>query len=97
MYDYLNLCVLEYILLALLYGTLGIIIVIQQIQKVQKAKKAKKLQKIFNNLKTSKIGKINEKGKKLNSHASISTLCLFINPPPNILSVPRFPTEHSST
>ena len=56
----MNLYVLEYILLALFMGTLGIIIVIQQIQKVQKAKTAKKCKqnaKIFNNPKTSKIEK----------------------------------------
>ena len=34
------------------------------------------MQKIFKNPKTSKIEKINEKGKKLNPHASVSTLSL---------------------
>ena len=48
-------------------------------QKMQKnaKKKCKKMQKIFDNPKISKIENINEKGKQLNPHASISTLCLF--------------------
>ena len=47
-------------------------------QKMQKKckKKCKKMQKIFDNPKISKIENINEKGKQLNPHASISTLCL---------------------
>ena len=72
-------CFNTYLLLALLYGTLGIIIVIHHIEKVQKDKK---MQKIFDNLKTSKIKKINLKGKKLNPNASISTLCLLRYPYP---------------
>ena len=49
-----------------------------KISKSQKMpKNAKKCKKIFINPKTSKIENINEKGKQLNPHASISTLCLF--------------------
>ena len=49
----------------------------KKFKKPKNAKNAKKMQKIFDNPKISKIENINEKGKQLNPHASISTLCLF--------------------
>ena len=50
----------------------------QKVQKAKTAKKCKIMQKYLIILKLHKLKIINEKGKKLNPHASISTLCLFL-------------------
>ena len=74
LYDCVWLCMTMYVYVWLCMTVYDYVLLVGLCMKPKNATK----KKIFNNPKTSKIKKNNEKGKKLNPPASISTLCLFL-------------------